>query len=198
VTSPWNRASGGRTNEWDVDRALAAFHVYVHLSLLATLAEQRYSELAPRFGRFPISRLRTSREQAVARATYLGGKLEDGCWDDLGPAGQTLVRWLQSVLEIISPERPPQGSYIHLLLDLYERESDIVERFLARHGDAVPQSYRAHLDRLAQEEIAATRTALQLSGSSSLVDFNARLSPDRAHLGPGTAAALRDLGWWGV
>ena len=40
VRSLWNYPG----NEWDSHQALAAFHVYVHLALLCTLAEQRATE----------------------------------------------------------------------------------------------------------------------------------------------------------
>jgi hypothetical protein len=52
ILSPWNVPGiSNRDNYWDVHRSLAAFHVYVHLALLAIAAEQRAQELEPIYGK---------------------------------------------------------------------------------------------------------------------------------------------------
>ncbi len=40
----------------------------------------------------------------------------------LGVAGHALVRWLSTVLSIMSPTPPPAGADLHLRLDLCARE----------------------------------------------------------------------------
>jgi hypothetical protein len=117
VWSPWNRPSGGG-NYWDVHRALAAFHVYVHLLLLVSLAE----EAAPRLTQFGPMKL-TGRRTAAARAHYLEEQLRTICWNELGLAGQSLVSWFGSILTLLDPAAPAAGAYVHLLLDRYWREA---------------------------------------------------------------------------
>jgi hypothetical protein len=49
ICSLWNAPDDGNNHYWDAHRALAAFHVYVHLTLLCLLAEQQEAALAPRY-----------------------------------------------------------------------------------------------------------------------------------------------------
>jgi hypothetical protein len=50
IVSPWNVPGLEQLDFWDTHRALAAFHVYVHLGMLCSLAEQRASKLAELYG----------------------------------------------------------------------------------------------------------------------------------------------------
>ena len=121
VRSLWNYPN----NEWDSHQALAAFHVYVHMTLLCTVAEQRSAELEETYG---PKHATTASRLAFERAHYLGEGLRDSCWDDLGRAGQLLVEWLISVLDAFDPSPPPTGSYVHLLLNRYLREAERVTK----------------------------------------------------------------------
>src|SRR5205807_2295540 len=85
--------------------------------------EQRASELESAYG--PFHGMIQS-HKALDRAHYLGEKLKEDCWDELGTAGQGLVDWLTAVLEFLDPSPPPKGAYVHLCLDLYESEANRV------------------------------------------------------------------------
>jgi hypothetical protein len=122
VTSPWNYPD----NEWDTHRILAAFHVYVHVALLCSIADERAEQLAAEYG--PKTGMTPTRA-AFDRAQYLGHSLrEKACWDELGSAGKLLVEWLTSILDALDPAPPPLGASLHLLLNRYEREAARVLR----------------------------------------------------------------------
>jgi hypothetical protein len=140
VQSPWNFPD----NEWDTHRVLAAFHVYVHISLLSLCSEERSAELealyGPRMGQTPV-------RSALDRAHYLGEKLtEERCWEELDEGGRRLVEWLLAILGALEKDSPPRGAVLHLLLNRYEREGQRVAR--KEHVGEV--SYLAEV--LAQDE----------------------------------------------
>ena len=83
VCSLWNAAKMGNANQWETHRVFAAFHVYVHLALLAQVAEKRAIELEKIYG--PKEGMVES-SKAFERAYYLGEKLKETCWDELGLA----------------------------------------------------------------------------------------------------------------
>lgn len=122
VQSPWNYPD----NQWDTHRVLAAFHVYVHVSLLSLRSEGLASDLEPIVG--PRTG-QTSARSALDRARYLGEKLaEPECWDELDAGGRKLVEWLTAVLDVLDEDPPPRGAVLHLLLNRYEREAQRVLR----------------------------------------------------------------------
>ena len=128
IGSIWNVETPDRSSQWDAFRAIAAFHVYVHVALFWLETERRTADLATQFdapaGSFPAT---TNRRQAFQRAQYLGKRLKDSLWQELGPAGRLLVDWLISILDKIAPFPPPPESYfIHLLLDRYVTEATLV------------------------------------------------------------------------
>jgi hypothetical protein len=133
ICSLWNEPS--KSHNWDTHRAVAAFHVYVHLGLLCTIAERRATELEAVYG--PLRGMSGSRK-SLERARYLGEQIKTTCWDELGLAGKYLVEWLMSVLDALDASPPPEGSSIHLLLDRYEREAARVAAVLGRLG---PQGF---------------------------------------------------------
>ncbi len=120
VRSIWNSPRLTDANLWDVHRVFAALHVYAHLALFSAVAERRAPEFEGAYG--PI-RAMTSSKKAAERAHYLGDQLKQGCWEDLGIGGQNLADWLISVLQVLDPSPPPSDAYLHLCLDLYEREA---------------------------------------------------------------------------
>lgn len=117
VRSLWTPQQLNDANLWDIKRVFAAFHVYVHLSLLSLVAEQRASELEDVYGQFKGM---IKSVTALERAHYLGEKLKEH-WDQLGPAGKNLAEWLISALEFLDPNPPPKGVYMHLYLSLQKR-----------------------------------------------------------------------------
>jgi hypothetical protein len=172
VCSLWNVPGPHRSNYWDAHRALAAFHVYVHLALLATVAEQRAPELEAEYG--PKCVMINSRT-AMDRAHYLGEKIKDTCWQELGLAGQRLVEWLVTVLGVLDLSPPSQGSYVHLLLDRYQREAHVFRGNieLSCRGNEPDDPAGSELglsEQLRQimaEEIECVRRLLATAGSDS-------------------------------
>jgi hypothetical protein len=145
-----------RSNYWDTFRAVAAFHVYVHLALLCLQSERRGADLAKRFGTptgsFPAM---VHRREAVERAQYLGRAIKESCWQELGPAGQLLIDWLISVLNALDPSPPPPHSfYLHLLLNRY-----LVEATLLADRKISPE-HAAQLLKIVDDEAETVRGVL--------------------------------------
>lgn len=157
VLAPWNPSLLTGANWWHAWRVMAAFHVYVHLALLAAVAEQRAAELEAAYG--PVTDLLDSR-RAMDRAGYLGHQLraQPQCWETLGEKGQQLALWLQSLLDALDPDPAPDGATCHLYLDRYHRETARVEQMLA---ETPPRSLREGLDAAARTDVAAARAILR-------------------------------------
>jgi hypothetical protein len=166
IHSLWNLPDG---NHWDAHRALAAFHVYVHLSLLCTVAELRLQELEDAYGKLYST---TGRRKALARANYLGEQIRARCWDELGPAGKQFVDWFASALEVLDPSPPPRDAYVHLLLDRYRRESKKVELILNEPEQA--SNLSKPLIKLAKDEIDSARRVLSLVNAEAALARLAR------------------------
>ena len=190
ICSLWNMPDATHNNYWDVHRSLAAFHVYVHLALLATLAEQRRDELEPIHGAIAMTPSRT----ALVRAHYLGEQLRTSLWQELGPAGQQVVEWFATVLDSLDPSPPPHGSYVHLLLDRYWREAKEVA-FLSTEGQGPPPPVD-ELAKVALREVGATCLALgQADADSDAASFDTALSSvfdtSAAVFAPGDAPGMQ-------
>ena len=130
VLSIWNVGGADRSKGWDTFRAVAAFHVYVHLAVLCVQAERRKTELVKRFGApdasFPAV---THRREALQRAHYLARQIKASCGRELGRAGRMFVDWLISVLHAIDPAPPPPESlFLHLLFHRYMVEATLIAR----------------------------------------------------------------------
>ncbi|HEY1248209.1 MAG TPA: class I SAM-dependent methyltransferase, partial [Nitrososphaera sp.] len=169
VRVPWNAQKLNNANLWEIERVLAAFHVYVHLSLLALVAEQRASDLEDIYGRFEGMMKSVT---ALERAHYLGEKLKEQFWDELGPAGKSLADWLISALEFLDPNPPPKDAYIHLYLDLYKKETNQIASALSENH-VVQSSLAPRLIPLAKQEVEDTRRVLSVIGARDELDrFN--------------------------
>ena len=160
VCSLWNLPNSERSNFWNTDRVLAAFHVYVHLALLSRIAADRAGKLTDTYG--PDTAMIKSQD-AIVRAHYLSEQLRLICWEELGLAGRCLVEWFTSVLEVLDSSPPPVGSSVHLLFDRYRREAGVVDRLQAK-GETVP-GLSQRLGDIAKDEITATRRTLILVGA---------------------------------
>ena len=89
----WNRSRSGIQDSWPVCRALAAFHVYVHLALFFQKAWSRLSDLEERYGPLHGTDLAIETRRALDRANYLGHRINENA-SELGLAGQRLTEWL--------------------------------------------------------------------------------------------------------
>jgi hypothetical protein len=103
IAAFWRRSPQGRAGEWNVDKALAAFHVYVHLCLLhvAILAASRRAISTP--GSLE------SLQEAFGKALYLGHELERTALPALGADGKELLAWLQRSLWDVDAARVAAG-----------------------------------------------------------------------------------------
>lgn len=169
IRSPWNPEDVNDANHWDTHRALAAFHVYVQLCLLSLLAKQRAAELEEVYG--PTDGLIDNRK-AFERAWYLGEQLKDLCWNVLGLAGQRMVDWLMAILDGLELSPPPRGAYLHLVLDLYQREANRVDSTLTT-SESELSTLPSKLAPVAKEEVETTRRILStISAEGQLDQFN--------------------------
>lgn len=94
IRAYWNPPVPWNPNDWPIDRALIAFHVYPHLALLFTAmhhySESLFSLYAPAEG----LDLTTAARTACARARYLGDQLRCSGSQHLGPDSHRLIDWL--------------------------------------------------------------------------------------------------------
>ncbi|MFZ4875722.1 aKG-HExxH-type peptide beta-hydroxylase [Janthinobacterium sp. Mn2066] len=164
VCSLWNAPDDMRSNYWDAHRTLAAFHVYVQLALLCLLAEQREDALAPRYG--PISSRMSGSRRAIDRARYLGEQLHAVTWPELGLAGRQMTDWLVDVLDVLDVQPRPAGASLHLLLDLYQRQSRKLEVFLSKGAP----SESPLIEQQAKAEAQAALAALQAGGHAQALE----------------------------
>jgi hypothetical protein len=159
IWSPWNSFGNG-ANRWDVFRAFAAFHVYIHLALLSVVAEQRRSDDAVGIVGQETKHARIITSQtAIDRARYLGHSLGKSCWNRLGTAGKRFHEWLEAVLDVVDSAPPYRGAYVHLLLELYRNEGK-----RAYSGKGMD---KAALASILADDVAATRSILTELGLPS-------------------------------
>ncbi len=182
IRSLWNRSRPDSSNDWPINRALAAFHVYVHLALFFIVVEVRAPELVKLYG--PLHNLEPaiSARRAFDRAHYLGNQLKQLGWEELGLAGQRLVDWLFDILALLDPAPPPADAYVHLLLDLYNREAEQTRKLLSaqlNHESESPlaasgkSAAQQILPYLIQSELAvAERISSQLGNLEFSCSFN--------------------------
>jgi hypothetical protein len=159
VVSLWNTPGLDATNVWDPHRAIAAFHVYVHLALFCALAEQRAPEFETDYGRLDALPAMTYSRRAFERARYLGENLHSSCWPELGFAGQRLVEWLGSILDALDPNPPPPSSCLHLFLDRYLLEAASIQQKL--HS----KCFTGQLAALIRTEARSTKSVLAAMGA---------------------------------
>lgn len=157
IHSLWNLPSERNDDRWATFRAIAAFHVYVHLSLLSQIARSRSGALEGRYG----PRRLVGPLTAAVRAHYLREQLRAECWTELGDGGKRIVEWFGAVLDALSPNLPAPGADIHLMLERYWRETTALE---AEDDDPADDLACKFFGALAEAEIQTTRSALVLAG----------------------------------
>ncbi|MBW4573795.1 MAG: hypothetical protein KME08_00760 [Aphanothece sp. CMT-3BRIN-NPC111] len=127
----WRRPQLRNSNEWPLYRALAAFHVYVHLALFFTVVERQAAKLEKLYGPLYDIDIAVSARGAFDRAHYLGHQIKQ-LDRELGHAGRRFVDWLIAILNAFDPCPPPANGYVHLLLDLYDREAEELRQLIAQ------------------------------------------------------------------
>lgn len=103
ITAIWNRPLPWNPNEWPVDRALAAFHTYVHLAVFFADAGVRLDELTGRYGPIDPCEVAESLERSLFRALHLGRALREAAGPELRRSGLRLVDWLLEQAESFDP-----------------------------------------------------------------------------------------------
>jgi hypothetical protein len=118
----------------------------------------------------------TSARTALSRAQYLGERISEDFWNELGTAGKRLMEWFGSVLDVLDPSPPPKGSSIHLFLDRYAREAKEVEFLLTPNGGVSDLTHQL-LGLLQRESDTVRRTLAMLEAYPRLQAFNEAIGP---------------------
>ena len=178
IRAIWNRSLSWNSADWSVDRALFAFHVYVHLALFFARIAQVEKSLSDEFGPSPNS-FRHQHERALDRASYLGRNLAVHTDQELGDDGRALVEWLLQVLSRFGHDDGPDRVDLRLLLDRYDGETKEVERLIrlcpntspALQDRSVEETTREWdvsrtVDHLIHSELVAAYRALNILGEN--------------------------------
>jgi hypothetical protein len=184
IRAPWNSPLTWNSNDWSIDRALFAFHVYVHLALFFLVVEQRVDELIACYG--PLHDMKPNRlaRGALDKARYLGAALQRLAGGELGPDGKRLVDWLLSILSELDPSPPHADPTMELWLDRYDRETREVGNLIAQISPDVEDegSYevdapyeqwpiRRIVDHLVHSEVVAAFRVLSILGEAEPPTF---------------------------
>jgi hypothetical protein len=182
IHSLWNLPSEGNNDRWPAFRAIAAFHVYVHLSLLSQVARIRSGALKERYGPGKMVGPLT----AAVRAHYLREQLRAECWTELGDGGKRIVEWFGAVLDALNPNLPAPGADVHLMLERYWRETTMLE---AEDDDPADDLACKFFGALAETEMETTRSALVLAGvDPTKIDDSLQAGPVGEHFSGATRA----------
>jgi hypothetical protein len=179
IRAVWNSPLSWNSNDWSIDRALFAFHVYVHLGLFFQVVQIRANELQIEYG--PLQGMQPARaaRAALDRARYLRSELQRTAGDDLGLDGHRLVVWLGGVLEALDPSQPLADPAMHLWLDRYDRETKEIGDLIAQIDLDAPENgsqevntpyeqWSVHriVDHLVQSEVVAAYRVLSILGEA--------------------------------
>jgi hypothetical protein len=175
IVSLWNRVDAEGSNRWDLNRSLAALHVYTHVAVYASLAELASARDHAPPG-FADKRLVTA-ESAWRRASYLAEGVRRNYSDELGLAGRCLLDWSVQCLELI--RRTPSGARLRasLLLERYAKEIDTLNSYLCKGTGHSTESIVALLDLLNHEVIAGREVLVAYRRPEWLDDLNQQLAP---------------------
>lgn len=138
IKALWNRSLPWNSNKWPIDRALFAFHVYLHLGVFFSAISAAKPELFSKYGDPSDFRVGQRARGAYDRARYLGHQLTSVSEPQLGEDGKALVNWLRSELEILDPQPPREDPSLHLLLDRFDRTTHEVVTLL----NSIPSGWK--------------------------------------------------------
>jgi hypothetical protein len=198
ISPPWRRSFSNSPNSWPIKRSLTAFHVYVALALFFRSIETKGS----------IRGLNASflARRSFDRAHYLADAIAQAS-QELGPAGTAFLEWLTKLTEAFDPAPPRLGSYLHLTLDLYERETFEIGALLADdHFMDVPPEPRAEdiehksrvtdtMNTILRNDLSATRTILLTLGLSEPWLGPVGAQPE---IEANSSTCTRAGRWWGT
>jgi hypothetical protein len=177
VCSVWNRPTAQKNNWWPLSRAVFAFHVYVHLAVLFEAMQKHCARLESLFGPRSNYDLDKWKRRAFDRAHYLGHEISRH-GQDLGPAGHALVSWLTALMSERDSAAPEPGSYVHLLLDLYDRETpQLAAKLCSQSADVALHRELQRRIQAEQQLVGRILSTLNLSapatiqGAGDLSDF---------------------------
>lgn len=162
VSALWNPDLSWNPAAWSADRALFAFHVYIHLALFFASVERHREELVDEFGNPPVQ-FATGLDRALDRASYLGRHLADGLRPALGSDGRELVAWLTAVAERFERPEADDRVDLRLLMDRYDLETAEVARLIRNAPSSDPGAMRL-ADHLVHSEIVAAYRTLCILG----------------------------------
>lgn len=185
IRAVWNSPISWNSNDWSVDRALFAFHVYVHLALFFLVVDSRAAELGAYFGSPDGMNPASSIRAALDRASYLGSALQRFAKQELGPDGNNLLDWLNSILEKLHPAPPRDDPTMQLWLDRYDRETREIGALISQidpeiedeGSQAVEAPYeqwpvRRIVHHLVHSEIVAAYRVLSILGETNPPSFS--------------------------
>jgi hypothetical protein len=130
IPVPWNRSRPGMPNEWAMNRCMTVMHVYVGLAIYFSALVEPPVALVERYGPPHVRDPLFSAQRAADRARYLAAQMKQH-GTEMGPAGHRFVDWMVGILDDLNLAEPAAESTLHLLLDLYERETFEIEEWLA-------------------------------------------------------------------
>ena len=169
VSALWNPDLSWNSAAWSADRALFAFHVYIHLALFFASVERHREELADDFGD-PPDHFVTGLDRALDRASYLGRHLAEGLRPALGADGRELVAWLSSVADRFQRPEAADRVDLRLLMDRYDLETASLARLIRNAPSCDPGATRL-ADHLVHSEIVAAYRALSILGEREPPQF---------------------------
>jgi HEXXH motif-containing protein len=160
----WNRVTPGNRQDWPVGRALTVLHVYTCLAVFFLTAAERVGQLEKEYGEIGYDPAVYAR-RALDRAQYLKNALEQHL-ALMGIAGELFLRWIGALLRFLDAQPPLDGSYLHLLLDLYGRQADHLRAVALNHRleEATMSEIGTMLGETARREIRAVQDAFVTIG----------------------------------
>lgn len=104
ILANWNRASPNNSKLWQLDRALFAFHFYVHICAYYVLLQEKWQPLTKLYGCPPGFDPAGAFVKAVGRAEFLYSELSNQS-GFLGSQGKQLLSWLGSIVQLYTSKQ---------------------------------------------------------------------------------------------
>jgi len=178
VTAVWNRSLSWNPNDWTVDRALFAAHVYVYLTVFFETLRERHTDIG-------ATSPEVVAKQCYYKAAYLLAELQSFSETELGSDGLDLLGWLDESLQLVADRYPKHDPTVFLLLERYERETRQIGELISRipneenfsqgslEADAPPEQWGSSriVDHLVHSEIVGAFRILSVLGEACPPQF---------------------------